>query len=380
MKKSGLFPALDDIAFAQKDPDIITREIISAYENASGRTLALADPVRLFLDVISLLIIQQRNLIDIAAKNNLLAYAEDDYLDHIGALFGVTRLGASHASCYAKFSLSAPLGYSVTIPAGTRITPDGKITFSLADSITIPAGYLADEGIVSCDMAGTIGNGFVAGQINKIVDRFPFSLSVSNITESYGGIDVESDEAFRERIHIAPEHYSTAGPAKAYEYYAKSADSDIIDVAVLTPPITDPGVVRIVPLMAGGNLPSLEVMNKVLEAVTADDVRPDTDYVSVVRPDVVHYSVNVKYWIDNKNSAMSASIHSAVNSAVADWVLWQKSKLGRDINPSELTHRIITAGAKRCEIISPAFTVLSPSQIALLSGDSLVSFAGLEDS
>ena len=61
MNKSDLFPALADINFAQKDPDSITREIINSYEAFSGRTLAPADPVRLFLDTIALVIIQQRN-------------------------------------------------------------------------------------------------------------------------------------------------------------------------------------------------------------------------------------------------------------------------------------------------------------------------------
>ena len=379
MKKSDLFPALNDIAFASKDPDTITREILSAYENASGRTLSQSDPVRIFLDVITLIIIQQRNLIDIAAKNNLIAYAEGDYLDHIGALFGVTRLGATHASCNANFFLDTPQNYSdFIIPKGTRVTADGKITFSTVYEAETTNGIMATVELV-CDTAGTIGNGFLPGQINKIVDRFPFSLSVENITESAGGTDRESDEAFRERIHIAPEHYSTAGPVKAYEYYAKSADADIIDVKVLTPPDTQPGHVAIIPLMTGGTLPSENVLNKVMEAVNADDIRPDTDFVAVIKPEIVYYSVKVNYWVENRYSAMLADIHSAVNQAVNDWILWQKSKLGRDINPSELIRRIITSGAKRCVILSPAFTVLQPNQIAYVS-DSLVSFAGLEDS
>lgn len=380
MNKSDLFPALNDITFAHKDPDTITREILSAYENASGRTLSQADPVRLFLDVITLIIIQQRNLIDIAAKNNLIAYAEGDYLDHIGALFGVARLGATHSQCLVKFSLSVPLNYPVTIPKSTRITADAKIFFSLYEDLIIPAQSDSAVCYVECTSSGTAGNGYMPGQINKLVDRFPFSLSVENVDTSYGGIDVESDEAFRERIHIAPEHYSTAGPVKAYEYYAKSADSDILDVAVLTPPDTLPGHVAVFPLMTGGTLPSDDILNKVMEAVCADDVRPDTDFVEVMRPEEISFILNVRYWIDKKYSAMSESIQAAVNSAVNDWALWTRSKLGRDINPSELTRRIISAGAKRCEIISPAFSALEPCQFAVVDDSPVVLFAGLEDS
>ena len=282
MKKSELFNALPDISFTDTDTDTISSDIISRFESLSGRTLATADPVRLFLLTIADIISQQRSIIDIAAKNNLLAYAEGSYLDHIGALLGVTRL--------------------------------------------------TDE----------------------------------------------DDEAFRQRIHIAPESFSVAGPAKAYEFHAKKAHSDILDVKILTPPDTQPGHVEIYPLMKGGNLPSTEVLDAVFMACSDDTVRPDTDYVEVYAPAVINYNVRLTFWVDKNNSALSANISQAVNDSVADWVTWQKSALGRDINPSELTRRIINAGAKRCEISSPAFTPLTAKQVAV-AGNISVIYGGLEE-
>ena len=82
--KSDLFPGLADILFADKAADQIESEIITLYEHLADRTLARGDPIRLFLETITLIIIQQRSLIDYAAKQNLLAYAEGDYLDHLG--------------------------------------------------------------------------------------------------------------------------------------------------------------------------------------------------------------------------------------------------------------------------------------------------------
>ncbi len=76
MTKSDLFPGLDDISFAETDPATIEREIITLYETLTGRSLAKGDPVRLFLESIALVIIQQRTLIDYTGKQNLLAYAE----------------------------------------------------------------------------------------------------------------------------------------------------------------------------------------------------------------------------------------------------------------------------------------------------------------
>ena len=377
--KSDLFPALADIVFAEKAADVIESEIITQYETLAGRTLAKGDPVRLFLEAIVLVIVQQRALIDYAAKQNLLAYAEGDYLDHIGALLEVTRLSASYAMTTLKFTLSEVQPSAVIIPEGTRVTPGGgTILFATTESVEIPAGEREIEVTAQCTLSGTQGNGNVAGQIRKLVDPFPFEMAVENLTETYGGSDTESDENFRERIQIAPESFSVAGPTGAYEYWARSAHQSIIDVAVLGPPDTEPGNVNIYPLMTNGDLPTQEILDAVYEVCNADDKRPDTDFVHVLSPEPVEFELNVRYWIDRKRATQAAQIQRAVEEAVNAWALWQKSKLGRDLNPSELNHRMVAAGAKRTEITSPDFRVLTASQVAIMTAKTLT-LGGLED-
>ena len=46
----------------------------------------------------------------------------------------------------------------------------------------------------------------------------------------------------------------------------------------------------------------------------------------------------------------------AVTKAVEEFKTWERSKLGRDINPSVLIAKVIAAGAKRVEVTSPVFT------------------------
>ena len=377
--KSDLFPALADIVFAEKSADEIESEIITLYEQISERTLARGDPIRLFLETITLIIIHQRSLIDYAAKQNLLAYAEGDYLDHLGALLEVTRLEASHAMTTLKFTLSEAQSFVVTIPAGTRVSPGGgSMLFATTESAEISAGDTETLITAQCTVAGSAGNGFVAGQLKKLVDPFPFEMSVTNTTTSYGGSDTENDENYRERIQIAPESFSVAGPRGAYEYYARSAHQDIIDVAIVGPPDIAPGYVKVYPLMKGGALPSQEVLNQVLAICGADDVRPLTDCVSAHAPEVVNYSLNVKYYIDRAKATQSTELQAAIGEAVTGWVTWQRSKLGRDLNPSELNHRMVAAGAKRTEITSPAFRVLKAYELAVPSKIT-VTFGGLED-
>lgn len=375
--KSELFPNLSEVIFAEKDPDKITSEILSIYESLTGRTLARADPVRLFLDAVILSIIQQRNLIDFAAKQNLLAYASGEYLDHIGALLGVSRLEAAHAATTIQFTLSTQYSRSIVIPLGTRVSTGDGMTFTTTAEAVIPAGSLSVSVSAQCATAGTSGNGYAPGQVNRLVDVLGFGTKAENITETSGGTDSESDENFRERIQIAPESFSVAGPKEAYRYFARSANADIIDVAVMGPPDTNPGEVHIYPLMTGGTLPSDEVLGEVLKVCSAENVRPCTDYVSVKAPIPVYYSVNVKYWIDLKDAGYSTLIMSAVQGAVSEWELWQKQKLGRDINPSELIRRVINAGAKRCEVSSPEFRVLKDYEVGMCVNRN-IEYGGLE--
>ena len=295
--------------------------------------------MRLFLDTVILTIIQQRNLIDHAAKMNLLAYSSGHFLDQIGALLGVTRLSASSATTTIVFTLDEALGYDVTIPAGTRVSAaDGK-AFATINDVLISAGDLVNGSDAQCTEAGDSGNGYVSGQVNKIVDVLPFGVSAVNVTQTTGGSDTESDEAFRERIQIAPESFSVAGPKEAYKYFARTASSDIIDVAVIGP--------------------------------------PDTDYVEVLAPVEVHYTVAMKFWVDMNDAVLSGHIQEAVDSAVQNWILWQQKALGRDINPSELIHRVMDAGAKRCEVTSPVFTELKDWETANCVGVNL-EYGGLE--
>ena len=378
MPKSELFSALNDVNFADYDPDTIESEIISLYESISGRTLSRSDPVKLFLNCIILALIQQRNLIDKSAKNNLLAYAAGDYLDHIGAMLGVSRLEASHAMTTAQFTLSQPQNFTVIIPAGTRITPDSKIYFSVMENCEIASGNHSVTCECICTQSGEIGNGFIPGQINKLVDVFPYEMSVVNITESSGGTDTENDENFRERIQIAPESFTTAGSVNAYKYFARTAHSDIIDVAVITPPEISPGHVDIYPLMTGGALPSDEIINSVYQACNAENIRPDTDYVTVKKPEIVIYDVNIKYYVSENNSGSSHVIQNSVNSAVNNYVLWQKSALGRDINPDKLKADVIASGAKRCVITSPEFTVISSKQVSH-ARNITITYGGIEE-
>jgi phage-related baseplate assembly protein len=58
--------------------------------------------------------------------------------------------------------------------------------------------------------------------------------------------------------------------------------------------------------------------------------------------------------------------------------MWQKTKIGRDINPDELVKLVKEAGAKRVVVTSPVFTTIASGEVAKLTSQT-VTYGGLEN-
>ena len=357
---------LPEVSFVQTDPEAIKAEIISRYEAAAGRTLGTADPIRIFLLAVAAEIIQQRVLINMAAQNNLLSYATGEYLDALGEYLLVSRLPASKAVTNIRFTLSQALEEVYIIPAGTEIT-NGIVTFATDSELLIAAGDLTGDVSASCTVAGEVGNGYLPGQLTTIVRPMTFVDSAENTNATYGGADVESDADYAERIRLAPNAFSVAGPIKAYEFYTQSVSSAIIDVSVDSP---TPGVVNIYPLLEGGVIPDQTLLDKVLENLSDEDVRPLTDDVHALQATAVPYTIEVHYFIKKSDQNKGTAIQAAVLEAVEKYRLWQQGKIGRDIVPAELVRAVMNAGACRINDTQEhpfepgAFQELTKTQVA----------------
>lgn len=367
--------ALPDIVFVDASIDEIESAVIGGYEDITGRTLAKGDPVRLFLLTIADVVLQLKNNINETGKQNLLRYAAGPVLDHIGALVGCERIEAKPAVTTMQITLSEARPVSVTIPAGTRFTAGDDIYFRLDEPMVILAGAVDGEGQATCTEAGTIGNDYAIGQIKTLVDPVAYVDTVRNKTKSEGGAEVESDDDYRQDIHEAPESFSVAGPTGAYKYWTLRASQLISDASVTSPV---PGTVKIIPLMQGGVIPEQEMLDKVRETVNDSSIRPLTDLVLVEAPTAVNYNVELTYYIDSEDRAVTNAVQEAVAAAVEEYKAWQKVKLGRDINPSKLISLVMGAGAKRVVVTSPTFTELNESQVALPLETS-INYGGLED-
>lgn len=376
---SETFPrwGLDPVDYVETDAELIKSKIITMYEEASGRSLAAGDPVRLFLLTVADIIIQQRSIINVAAQQNTLPYAQGIYLDALGRNMAVERLPASKAITTLRFTLSQAMSNPYVIAAGTEVT-NGVVSFATDEELVMKAGDLTGEVTATCTTEGAAGNDYLAGQIATIVKPLAFIASAQNITTTSGGADIEDDAAFAERIRTSPNAYSVAGPRRAYEYHARSFSPAIIDVQVASP---SPGVVNVYPLLTAGELPTSDFLSALEAHLSQDTIRPLTDEVHALAPTAVDFTINVKYWINTQDLNRSQMIQENVKKAVEEYRLWQSMAIGRDIAPARLIAAVINAGAMHIDaetMLPAAYVKLEDGNVAQCTNVT-VTYAGARD-
>lgn len=372
---------LPDVNFIDKDINTLLNNMITEYEKAlfeqTGvkKKLYPGDPVRIWIYSQALRIYTSYQLIDFSAKMNLLKYSKGNYLDNIAARTGVIRQEAKKSISTVRFTLSNAQSSVISIYKGTRVTPGNNVFFATKEYAEIPSGNMYIDLEVECIESGIIGNGFSPGQINILVDPINYIDSVLNTVISQGGTEVENDEKLRNRIFLSPKSFSVAGPTGSYEFFTKEFSTLISDVKVTSP---NPGEVDIRIILENGEIPNQTFLHNVKNYISDSKRRPLTDKVIVKAPTLINYNIELTYFIKTGDSNTASAIQNEVNKAVNDYIVWQKSKIGRDINPSELISRIIHAGAKRVLITCPSYTAVDNTELAI-AAEVNVTYGGLED-
>ena len=362
--------------FVNIDPQTIIPQMISDFEAKLGITLKAGDQRREFLQGFGYVLAGVLASIETTGENNLLAYTHGAYMDALGDLVGVSRQQPDYATVTVKFTLSAAQNQAVTIPAGTRVTPDGTLFFATVKALSIASGQTSAAVTARATEAGTAYNGFAPGQIATLVDGVPYVGSVANTSTSSGGADVETDDSYRERIRQAPLSFSAAGPSGAYEYCALSAAAEVGDVYVTQ---LSAGTVGIYVVKTGGVIPAPgdAVLAAVSAACSDKTRRPLTDTVSVLPAVASNTTVSVEYLISADDSARADAVKAAVEAAVTNYKLWQTECIGRAINPDELRRRMLNAGAVRINLTAPVYTALTAEKVAQFTATT-VTYKGAE--
>ncbi len=367
---------LSDIELVSCDVDAITSQVVADIEAATGTSLSSADVRRIIALALCQCIVQARADFDAGQKQTFLSYATGEYIDHHGWTFAVPRPGPTSATCLVQFTRTEAVE-SADIPSGVELS--GAEMEWTAGSIHFDAGsYTSNPTTATCETPGTSGNGVAIGQISTIVTPNTILATVTNISASNGATDEMGDDEYIELIRNRGDAYSCAGPSGAYKYFAKSASNDVQDVALVN---HSPAELDLYVLKTGGVIPdeSDPVIDAVLEACSAETVRPVGDVVRVHPAVAVPYNIDISYKFTHEAMASigEANASARVNSVVAEYVAWQCAKIGRDINPDELVHRLLSIGAKRVIVRAPVFAEVGADSVASIG--SLNVDGGVED-
>lgn len=163
---------------------------------------------------------------------------------------------------------------------------------------------------------------------------------------------MESDDDFRQRIVLAPEAFSTAGPELAYVALAKGAAGDVLDASAISPA---PGEVLLSVLSrAGDGTAPASLIATVMAATSARDKRPLGDAVTVKSAQIRNFTITARLVTF---SGPDLSVVIANGRARLDAYLVENRRIGRTITRSGIIAALTVAGVHRVDLIGPAADV-----------------------
>lgn len=225
-----------ELNFITTNAGDIAEDVLEQLENGVTEPLYPGDERRIFGEALAQVIVSVYNSVNDACRQKMLRYARGEVLDALGENRDVTRLDPTYAATTLRFTISEAVAFNIVIPAGLRVSNDFERYFLTDSTVVLYAGALYVDVTATAEDGGSEYNRIPPGEISNIVDvsEAPMIDAVTNLTETAGGGDREDDEAYRERIREAENKLSTAGPAKAYKYWALSANSRVSDAVVMS--------------------------------------------------------------------------------------------------------------------------------------------------
>lgn len=198
------------------------------------------------------------------------------------------------------------------IPNGVKVQ-SAELTFTLMSDCTIGDSGSC-EVIIQCDTAGTVGN-IQANTIEGFtLSSNIYGCTVTNPEALTGGIDIEDDDAFRQRIFEKIQRPITSGNANHYIYWAKQI-SGISDARCISC-WNGAGTVKVV-VFSNGSVTSEDRVNAVAEHIERE--RPIGATVTVV-PALSHNTAidcQLTLWDDMSPTAIADKIKSVIMAHVA---------------------------------------------------------------
>ncbi|MCZ2118644.1 baseplate J/gp47 family protein [Levilactobacillus brevis] len=136
--------------------------------------------------------------------SNFVDQAEGISLDRLGSNYSVTRNPAQAATVMLNFTGTT----GTVIPEETVYTTESGVEFEMVDTVTLDdSGKGSGEAVCTAlDETGNVAPNTISVQGENIAGV----ESVTNPTQASGGAEIETDDAYRQRIHLNME--SQPGP------------------------------------------------------------------------------------------------------------------------------------------------------------------------
>lgn len=166
---------------------------------------------------------------------------------------------------------------------------------------------------------------------------------------------LEDYESLRERIQMAMEGLSTAGPRNAYIFHARSADGRVADASAISPAPAE--VVVTVQSALGNGTATPDLLAVVAAYLSDEDRRPVADRLTVQSAKELPYTVEAVLYL-NSSGPESEPVRAAAETRLAALVN-SRRRLGQEINRSALDAALHIEGVKRVELPGWADVVAS---------------------
>lgn len=355
-----------DVKVVDDDLAKVLAETIADYEQRSSKTLQPAHIERLLINTYAYREALVRQSLNEAYRQQHPRFATGLMLDLCGDDVNTPRLEASAARCTIRFTAGLSGVQTVYIPVGTQVAVD-DIVFATIEAAELSAARKQADLQAVCTQSGSAGNGWAAGQISNLLTAFSDGLNVkaANISVPSGGADVETDDAYRERILLAPESFSVAGSVGAYEYFARRVTPTICDVHVDNKKTASDepigGQVQVTVLTKNG-LPSEELLREVGKALSHERVRPLCDTVTVSAPTAVDYALDAELVL--LTGVNPAEAVAAAEQAWSAYEAARREELGKDIVPLDIQTALKVAGVYNVVLHNLPLKVVAADQWA----------------
>ncbi|MDD1136040.1 baseplate J/gp47 family protein [Pseudomonas sp. TNT2022 ID233] len=157
---------------------------------------------------------------------------------------------------------------------------------------------------------------------------------------------MESHDALRERVQLAYEGLTTAGPRNSYILHARNASALVADATAESP---EPACVDVTVLgLEGDGTAGPELLALVAAAVNDDDVRPVGDRVTVRGAEILRYRVDAVLHMKGAGPENDAALTEAIRR-LQTWIN-PRRRLGVEVARSGVDAQLHVAGVGRVEL------------------------------